>query len=156
LAGLEMFKTDVVFLCESDVLYHPSHFSFVPPASDRFYYNTNVWKVRLDDGHCVWTDDLQQLSGVCGYREFMLDYFKKRVEQIEREGFDGHFEPNPRENWRSQIPNLDIRHNGTLTKSKWSPQEFRNQKYAKGWKEADEVEGWGSTVNLMEAVKNGI
>jgi hypothetical protein len=52
----------------------------------------------------------------------------------------------------SKYPNLDIRHNKTLTKSKWSPDEFRNQQYAKGWQEADWVKGWGDTRQLMESI----
>jgi len=149
LAGLEFIKTDVVFLCESDVLYHPSHFTFVPPTRDKFYYNTNVWKVRYPDGHAVWTDDLQQVSGICAYRELLLDWYSRRIQQIERDGFDGHYEPSPRENWQSEYPNLDIRHPNTLTKSRWSPDEFRNPKYAAGWREADEVPGWGETVKVL-------
>lgn len=159
LAGLEKLEADIVFLCESDVLYHPSHFDFTPRRRDVFYYDTNVWRVRYDDGLAVWTDDLQQVSGCCAYRELLLDFYTKRLTQIEREGFNGHYEPGvkqtiyPRmrggkygtENWRSAFPNICIRHDQNLTKSKWSPEEFRNPAYAKGWKEADEVPGWGTT-----------
>jgi hypothetical protein len=147
-AGLERMTADYVFLCESDVLYHPSHFKFVPPSRDTFYYNTNVWKARYPDGHAVWTDNLQQVSGICADRLLLLDFFRRRVKRIERDGFNGHYEPNDRygcktANWQSEYPNLDIRHPKTLTKSKWSPDEFKNQQYAAGWKETDEVPGWG-------------
>jgi glycosyltransferase involved in cell wall biosynthesis len=157
LAGLETIKTNIVFLCESDVLYHPSHFKFIPPERDKIYYNTNVWKVRFPDGHAVWTDDLQQVSGICAYREVLLDFYRKRVEQIEREGFNKHYEPNARygckvDNWKSEYPNLDIRHDKTLTKSKWSQDEFRNKDYAKGWKEADEVPGWGTLMKVLDII----
>ena len=147
-AGLEACKADYVFLCESDVLYHPSHFDFTPKWDDTYYFNTNVWKTRYPDGHCIWTDDLQQVSGICASRELLLDFFRRRVRRIERDGFNGHYEPGPRygckvENWQSAVPNIDIRHEMTITKSKWSPEEFRNKEYAKGWKEASEVPGWG-------------
>ena len=33
LAGLEAIKTDIVFFCEHDCLYHPSHFDFRPLMS---------------------------------------------------------------------------------------------------------------------------
>ena len=46
LAGLEALDTDIVFFCEHDVLYYPSHFDFRPLKKDVIYYNTNVWKVR--------------------------------------------------------------------------------------------------------------
>lgn len=156
LAGLEACKADIIFLCEHDILYHKSHFDFVPPDKDKFYYNTNVWRVRYPDGHAVWTDNLQQTSGVCAYRELLLDFYRKRVEAIEKSGFDGHYEPNPRANWQSEFPNLDIRHSKTMTKSKWSPEEFRDPKYAQGWKEASEIPGWGrvegNLKSLMEVI----
>jgi hypothetical protein len=121
----------------------------VPAGNDLFYYNTNVWKVRHPDGHCVWTDDLQQVSGVCAARSLLLSFYRQRVTKIERDGFDRHYEPGPKtgpyrtQNWVSEYPNLDIRHSKTMTKSKWRPEDFRNQHYARGWKETGEVPGWG-------------
>src|SRR3972149_641992 len=43
-AGLQRATSDYIFLTESDVLYHESHFRFVPPRDDVFYYNINVWR----------------------------------------------------------------------------------------------------------------
>jgi len=151
LTGLQEIDEDYVFLAESDVLYHQSHFEFVPPREDTFYYNTNVIKARYPDGHLVWTDGLQQVSGICASRDVLLDFYSQRVEQIEREGFNRHYEPGPKQtvgskltvNWLSEFPNIDIRHNATLTRSKWSPDEFRNKQYAKGWREFSEADGWG-------------
>lgn len=161
LAGLEAIDTDIVFLCESDVMYHPSHFDFVPPREDTFYYNSNLWKLRYEDGLAVWTDDLQQVSGCCASREVLWDFYKKRVDQIVSEGFNRHYEPGSKqtvgskrtENWMSAFPNLDIRHDKTLTKSKWSPDQFRNQKYAKGWKTATAIVGWGETRAVIDRIK---
>ena len=53
LAGLEALDCDIVYFCEHDVLYHPSHFDFVPPEHDKYYYNRNWWKLRLPDGFCL-------------------------------------------------------------------------------------------------------
>lgn len=151
LYGLRAFKTDVIFLCENDVLYHPSHFDFTPVDPTIFYYNTNVWRARYPDGHVVWTDDLQQVSGLCAWRRFLLSFYEKRIVQIESGEFDRHYEPGPKTgpyhtaNWKSEFPNIDIRHSKNLTKSKWSPQDFRNKRYARGWKEDSCVEGWGET-----------
>jgi hypothetical protein len=166
LKGLQESKADIVFLCESDVLYHPSHFDYVPKRNDVFYYDVNVWKVRYPDGHAVWTDDLQQVSGVCAYRELLLDFYTKRLEQIEREGFNRHYEPGLKQtvygyhkggkygvqNYSAKVPNICIRHDHTLTKSKWSVNDYRNKEYAKGWTEADSVEGWGDARKLMEEI----
>jgi hypothetical protein len=147
--GLELAPTDHVFLCESDVLYHPSHFDFTPPREDTFYFNTNVYKKWTSDGLIVWTDDLQQLSGMCASRDLMLDFFTKRLEQIDQEGFNRHYEPGPRygcrvENWQSEFPNVDIRHTRTLTKSHRDASEFRNPKFAKGFRVVESIPGWES------------
>lgn len=36
-------KAKNIFLCEHDVLYHPSHFDFVPSEENTFYYNSNLY-----------------------------------------------------------------------------------------------------------------
>jgi hypothetical protein len=147
LTGLENSNADIIFLTEHDILYHPSHFEFVPEKKDTFYYNTNVWKFKYPSGPFVWTDDLQQVSGCCAYRELLIDFYSKKIQQV---NFDRHFEPglkqtvgsNKVENWKSEFPNIDIRHSNNLTVSKWKPEDFRNKKYAEGWKESESVSGW--------------
>lgn len=165
LAGLERSTADYVFLCESDVMYHKSHFDFVPPRDDTFYYNTNVWRVRYSDGHAVRTADLQQVSGICANRKLLLEHYRKRVEIIQANGgvFDVKhmaYEPGTRgkfgdekiANWESVYPNIDITgHGQTLTKPKFSVDEFRNKKYAEGWQETDgEIPGWGKLSGRIE------
>lgn len=144
--GLEASQSDYIFLAESDVLYHPSHFDFTPPRDDVFYFNINVWKLRWADGHCVWTDISHQLSGMCGSRQLLLNFFKKRVAQIEKEGWNRHYEPREgiKENYQSEICNICIRHDANLTGSKWSVNDFKNKRYAKGWKETEieNIKGW--------------
>jgi len=159
LEGLKNSKAKYVFLCESDVLYHPLHFQFTPKRDDVIYYNVNVWKVRYPDGFAIYTENLQQVSGICANRELLLDFYTKRVEQIEKDGFNRHFEPGDKqtvdtkytvENYITKYPNICIRHDTNLTKSKWSPEEFRNKEYSKGWSEGYFVKGWGNTIELME------
>ncbi len=134
LAALEA-SNGYIFLCEHDVLYHPSHFDF-NPSEDKFYFNTNVWKWKWKTDLCVWTDDLQQLSGMSGSKELLTKFFTERLKKAES-GFDRHYEPKENtENYQSKRPNIDIRHGKNATKSKWSPTDFRNKRYAKGWKES--------------------
>ena len=52
--------------------------------------------------------------------------------------------------WMSEFPNIDIRHKDNLTPSRWDKSEFRNQKFTKGWKMADEVPGWGVTKDRFD------
>jgi len=173
LAGLEELDTDIVFFCEHDVLYHPSHFEFTPARNDVVYYNENVWKVRLEDGHCLrhWVN---QTSGLVAYRSLLLDHYRKRVaatEEAQRTLDEGQykrfirrqgFEPgthNRKERvddykcatYRSEYPNVDIRHSGNLTPSRWRKEQFRNQRYTEGWMEADSVPGWG---DIRDAIYN--
>lgn len=85
LEALKALKTDYVFFCEHDVLYHQSHFDFTPPRDDVFYYNTNVWKVRAEDGHSIRVDDCRQLSGLVCNRELAIKHFQKRLNMLNDE-----------------------------------------------------------------------
>lgn len=169
LKGLEASEADIIFLCEHDVLYHPSHFNFVPPKKDRYYYNTNVWRVRLSDGHALYTEGLQQLSGLVAYKELLVEHFRKRVERIQAEGYSTKigFEPGTHnreeriddikaESYKSEYPNLDIRHDKNLTPSRWRKEEFRNEKFTRGWTEADKVNGWGFTKMVRSDIIKSI
>lgn len=166
LAGLEALNTDVVFLVESDVLYHPSHFDFTPPSHDVFCYNLHVWRVRYSDGHAVRTAVCRQVSGLCASRTLLLEHYSARLTRLEREGrgklaFEpgcNQHEPNPYGvvDWRSAYPNLDIRHARTMTASKWTPEDFRNQKWAEGWEETDgPIEDWGTPADIVRQIKEG-
>lgn len=162
LTGLKELNNDIVYFTEHDVLYHPSHFDFVPPEEDTFYYNTNVWRVRFKDGFAVRTDDCKQLSGLVAYRKLLIKHFEKRIELLKN--YDGEdfnkyvrrmgFEPGTHgripelvgksQGFESKHPNIDIREHGVnLTPSRWSPDKYRNKKYAEGWKETYDIPGWG-------------
>jgi hypothetical protein len=150
-AGLEVCDADIIFFCEHDILYHPSHFQFTPPSDRVYYYNANVWKVDYSTGHGLFCDNLQQTSGLCAYQELLLNHYKQRVERVEQEGgYDYHigFEPGthhlprgvdnyPAQSWMAEHPNIDIRHSNNLTPSRWRKDQFRNQKYTKGWIEKE-------------------
>jgi glycosyltransferase involved in cell wall biosynthesis len=171
LAGLERSEADIVFLCEHDVLYHPSHFEFTPPRKDVFYYNENTYKVDLETGQALFYYT-KQTSGLCAYRSLLIEHYRKRIEKcqqnardlaargelVKNDGFSRHmgFEPGchqyPRgvdnykaERWMSAFPNIDIRHNKNLTPSRWSQDQFRDPNACLGWTESDEVPGWGVT-----------
>ena len=166
LAALEASTADIIFFCEHDVLYHPSHFQFFPPKKDVFYYNSNVWRVRENDGFAVRTADCRQASGLCAYRDLLVDHYRKRVKMVEkmekeldekkfnrfirRLGFEPgthgrikEFADLKSDRWESEHPNVDIRTGGALTRSKWKPEDYRNKKFAKGWQETKDIPSWG-------------
>jgi glycosyltransferase involved in cell wall biosynthesis len=164
LIGLEASDAEVIFMAEHDVLYHPSHFAFVPPRKDVFYYNTNVWKMRASDGHCLYVNDCKQLSGLCAYRDLLLEHYRERIRRIRSEGFtrgngfepgtrkriNGGYDDYPAESWRSEHPNIDVRHGTNATQNRWRRDQFRNQKYTEGWTEADTVPGWSDVPRYSD------
>jgi hypothetical protein len=165
-AALEHSTADIIFFCEHDVLYHPTHFDFTPPDRNTFYYNQNVWYLRTTDGHALHYD-VNQLSGLCAYRSALLTHFRERLEKVEKEGFsrDMGFEPMTHGriqwkntfrlgSWKSKYPNIDIRHPGNLTGQRWEKSQFRNQKLLINWKETDDtIPGWGETKELITKFK---
>jgi len=155
-AGLEACKEDIVFMCDHDLLYHPSHFDFIPPKRDVFYYNLNVWRVRLTDGYAIHYD-AKQSNMYCAYRELVLDNYRRRVKWVEKNGWSNilGFEPGTQKRvpefnndksdiWWSDYPSLDIRHGKNLTRSRWKPEDFRNGiRSCPNWMTSNEVKGWG-------------
>lgn len=156
LTALENSTADIVYFTEHDVLYHPSHFDFTPPKKDVYYYNTNFWRVRAEDGFAVHYDTAQ-VNLICAYRELLLQHYREKVRRIEESGFNMKmgFEPgcNNRkeridnfkaERYQSKYPCLDIRHDTNLTRSRWTKEEFRNERSCRGWKETHltQIEGW--------------
>jgi glycosyltransferase involved in cell wall biosynthesis len=154
LIGLEQLETDVAFICFQDVLYHPSHFDFRPIKKDVYYYNLNSWQVR-GDGFGV-SYDAKKLNQLCANREFLIRHFKRRIELVEKNGYTqrmgyvpgSHSRPERVDDyasdvWRSREPNVEIPHEGSLVRARWSMSDFRDQKNCKNWKEADMIPGWG-------------
>ena len=156
LAALEASTADIIFFCEHDVLYHQSHFDFTPPKKDVYYYNINFWRVRATDGHCIHYDT-EQVNLICGYRDLLVAHYREKVRRIEKDGFTMRmgFEPgcNRRkeriddfkaERFTSSFPCLDIRHGANLTASRWSKEQFRDQRNCQGWKESklEDIPGW--------------
>jgi hypothetical protein len=146
--ALEASDAETVYFCEHDVLYHPSHFDFTPPTDNKFYYNHNVWRVRMSDGKTVSWDANQVAELVCN-RQLALDFYRKKLAEVEAGRFDRSFEPGGRdvtqyEAFKSAAPNIDIRHENNFTKSKWSPGDFRDKSTCVNWRESrlEEIPEW--------------
>ena len=181
MAALENSRDDIIFFCEHDVLYHPSHFDFTPPDKNTFYYNTNVWRVRLSDGHSLRTTDCKQLSGLCVYRETALIHFRERFKMAEEKYKElvinedetefnrwirqCGFEPMTHNriqwentfklgSWESEIPNIDIKHNNNATGERWRKDQYRNQKWVEGWTESENIlPGWGNIISILNLMR---
>jgi hypothetical protein len=168
LAGIEASSADLICLIEHDVLYHPSHFNFIPPEKDRFFYDENRWFVDYNTGRAVHYRACST-SMLCAYRELLLTHYKARVARVEKDGFTYKigFEPGNhppprgvdnygRATWFAEYPCIDIRHSGVLTRSKWSTDDFRDKTPIKTWKESDEVPGWGIVKGRMKEIMEGV
>lgn len=147
LLALENSNAEIIFHTEHDVLYHPSHFDFKPPRKDKFYYNQNWVKVWPDGKAIHW--DANQVSGLCAYKNHLIDYYKKRIEEVERDGFNRSYEPGGRDSsqyevWNSSYPNIDIRHRNNVTRSHRLPEDFRDKSGCVNWQEMDinNIPGW--------------
>ena len=162
LVGLEAMKEDIVFFCENDDLYHPSTFDFTPEDPKIFYYNSNYWFLRLTDGFAI-RYNVTPLSGLCAYRDILLNHFNERLELIQKEGFSYNigFEPmtHHRIKWKywyefqkyqSPIPTIDLCHTGNLTKKRWSRDEFRRK--PEFWEESDykHIPGWPNLPQIIQ------
>lgn len=162
LAGLETLDTDIVFFCEHDILYHPSHFDFMPPDRYTWYYNSNYWFLRLKDGFALHYR-ARPLSGLCVYRDIAILHYRERIELVEKEGYSTHigFEPmtHRRINWKnfypfdafeSASPNIDIKHGKNLTWARWRQDQFRRKPL--DWQEAniDTIPGWENARELLQ------
>lgn len=167
LAALEKSDSEIVFFCEHDVLYHPTHFDFTPTDKNTFYYNQNVWFLRSTDGHALHFD-VNQLSGLCVYRDAAIKHFKERVEMVEKDGFSRTmgFEPMTHHRikwknqfklgtWKSEFPNVDIKHGENVTAGRWKKEDYRNQHLLINWAEGDidHIPGWESLGKTFRVVK---
>jgi len=173
LMALEASTADFVFFCENDVLYHKTHFDFVPAEDNIFYYNKNVWRWLLDDDKAIRYEGMWPLSCLCVNREFALKHYRYRMKKIIEWGLDEFRSREPRkariwgyepgtkprrrggftndkcQTWSSELPNIDIRHKRTFSSPKVTLDSFR--KKPANWQEINikNIDGWNlSKMNL--------
>jgi len=172
LAGLWECDESVIFFAEHDVLYHPSHFDF-KPTKNVFYYNTNVWRWDYPKDRLITYDHLKSLSGLCADRKLLIDHYWKRLRLIEEKGWKdtsqepdwsrklGHEPGKSRsklyeqtEEWKSEFPNIDIRHKQTITKRKCRLEDFIHQ--PTNWQEINlyKLQGWKFQYLYQVAMKS--
>lgn len=158
LTALKRSTADTIFFCEHDVLYSPTHFNFDLPSRDKFYYNTNVWRWFYPTNRVVTWESVRSLSGLCVDREFAIKHYELRIKVLEENGWRTRygFEPGCRKidrggitddeyvDWKSELPNIDIRHWGTITPRKCHETSFARKDELATFKKIhlSEVPGW--------------
>ena len=169
---LERSKEDYVFFCEHDILYHPSHFKFMPPQDNTFYYNINVWRWDYYSNKVITYDQIASVSGLCVNRELAVEFYRKRLKIIAERGYaaiptfgnpawarsmgyvPGKFnkegERAKKEEWRSEYPNIDIRHTRAMTIPKMNIADFK--RVPSNWKEdvLENLPGWNKPWELVK------
>lgn len=170
LTALEALDTDIVYFCEHDVLYHPSHFDFTPEDRNTWYYDENYWFLRLDDGFAI-SYDCSPLSGLVVYRDIAIKHYRERLALMEKDQFKTlsmykiGFEPMthnrvkwsysyPFKTFMSSSPSIDISHGANVTKKRWSIDQFRRK--PKRWEEGDidTITGWDNVRRLLNYGNN--
>lgn len=160
--GLKASTADIVFLVEHDVLYHPSHFNYIPSRKDKFYYNQNRYQVDYGTGRALFRLT-KCTSHLVSYREWLLKYIEEVLAIIAEKGYSRNkmgFAPGTHKflrgygirTWMSEYPNVDIRHNNNWSRTRWNKEEFHDKNAIQGWKEVEEIPGWGSAKNIMQYV----
>lgn len=164
--ALETLDTDIVFFLEHDVLYHPSHFDFTPPKRDVYYYNLNNWRWGIMEDVAFTHDGQHSLSMLSCYRETALSHFQARLKYAKDQGWDpirareprtaqiigyepgtkpvsrGGFSDETFDVWRSELPNIDIRHRHNFSSSKYHLSDFPQKPVNWQEKNIDELPYW--------------
>lgn len=141
LAGLEAVpEGSIVYPCEHDVFYHPSHFAFLPERKDIAYFNRARYYYAHGTNSFLKARGRKALSQCVCYREFLIEHCQERLKLWEETGDGGRMQI-AYENFTSARPNVDIRHGGNLTP---------DGDYKRGWKRGEKrntvynLPGWGS------------
>ena len=167
LRALEETEADVVFHCEHDVLYHPSHFDFIPLREDTYYFNTNVWSVNADDGQALYYDGMKMTSGLVANRNILIEGYKRKISWVEKDGEFSRrrigFEPGRRESsetrkddyrweiFQSEFPNVDIKHGDNITRKRFDLGEYRcRDRIKNSFLLEDAIPHWGRTKGRFE------
>jgi hypothetical protein len=153
LTGVRQIEADVIYFAEHDVIYHPSHFDFVPEEEDVFYYNVNRWWLRSSDGQASHkTTDSGALSQLVAHKGIIEDFFIRRIafyvngQKVKCSNEPGKCNIPEMPHYKigffySEFPNIDIRHKHNYTKS---------DKFKEGFILRDSIPGWGRTKDRFK------
>jgi len=175
LTALEKSESTYVFFTEHDVLYDKSHFDFIPPGNDIFYYNENCWRWDIKTDTMFRHDRMLSLSCMCCKRELALEFYWKRMMKITEVGYDQFMSREPKlarqwgyepgtkqrrrggltdddfETWSSEKPNIDVRHGKNFSPPKTKLSDFKHP--PKWWKEINikEIENHEKLLRIKRA-----
>ena len=115
LAGLKEIPEDaIVYLCEHDIFYHPSHFAILPTDKKHAFFNRNRYHYRLGMDCFLKARGMRAYSQGVAYRDVWIEHIKTRIDECKKEGGKKPMHI-PFLNFASERPNVDIRHDQNLT-----------------------------------------
>jgi len=108
LAGVEAADPEsVIYLCEHDVAYTPSHFAHVPEIKERLDYNQNRYYWAPGQSEYLPARGKWPLSQLVAYREFLIEMVNKSLAAEQPTSEMYHCRTH---RFESERPNVDIRH----------------------------------------------
>jgi len=111
----------VIYLLEHDVFYHPSHFAFLPADRDSMYFNRERYYYILGKDSFYPARGRRALSQCVAYREAIIRHAEERLSSIAGDDITERWDDLEKrssvkyENFRSDRPNVDIRHGNNFT-----------------------------------------
>ena len=145
LAGVEFAPDNsIVYLCEHDVFYHPSHFAKLPENKDTMYFDTNRYYYMKGLDTYYKARGKRALSQSVGYREAIIKHAEERLKDCGDDITERWKELEKRsqvkyETFTSDRPNVDILHDLNFT-----PRGIYKNDYIKKRKKGiSNLPGWG-------------
>ncbi len=99
----------VIYLCEHDVAYNPSHFVHVPEIKERIEYNQNRYYWAPGQMEYLPARGKWPLSHLVAYREFLMQEVQRALDESDQPSTELYSGIRTHK-WNSERPNIDIRH----------------------------------------------
>lgn len=161
LTGIQAMFAENIYFAEHDVIYHPSHFEFVPPRDDVFYYNRNRWWLDSKTGQASFSQKcFAALSQLAAKKSLLESHYIERVEAYmaginvrKHHGTEpGKHKGAILKNYEigeffSDWPNIDIRHGRNFTKS---------DRFKEKYELEDGIPFWGKTKGRYKEFMDGL
>jgi len=148
----------IVYFCEHDVFYHPSHFAYLPKKNTHAYFNTNRYHYRFGMEMFLKARGKRAYSQGVAYREMWIKHIETRIEEFKVKPHKIHI---PFINFISDRPNVDMRHGHNLTpdgeyKRDWLHGNVPGTVNLPGWgrpKHFEKAVGYKKVVNPTEPIR---
>ena len=161
LTGAKAAKTKYIALAEDDVLYHKSHFDYVP-KNDTFAYDRNIWNIYTWTNPPVFSyKGRRNLNGLICNRELFIKVMEERFAKFNEDNFPKHLfgEPgkyerqlgvkiNKTEFYYPREPSIAFSHPTELSYTGLG----RRKKI--GEKAREELSPWGSAKSVVSLYQN--